>query len=125
MTDTDSPGDPPPAAVAQALYDRRDGRLALEVADANAADLTRPHRANSFTAYWVRAGREAFRADDARHPPRPARHPGRGGGAEGGGVRATAPGPAAGAAGTLLPRVVVPAARDHRPARRPDPRVTA
>jgi AraC family transcriptional activator of pobA len=68
MTDTDPSGDPPPTAVARTLYDRRDGRLALEVADPPAADLTRPHRTNYFTAYWVRAGRGAFRADDARHP---------------------------------------------------------
>src|SRR3954468_9853237 len=68
MTDTDPSREPPLTDVAQALYDRRDGRLALEVADPTAADLTRPHRTNYFTVYWVRAGRGAFRADDARHP---------------------------------------------------------
>ncbi|QDU19235.1 helix-turn-helix transcriptional regulator [Urbifossiella limnaea] len=60
--------DPPPAGVAQALYDRRDGRLALEVVDAPAAELARPHRTNYFTAYWVRAGRGTFHADGTRHP---------------------------------------------------------
>lgn len=68
MTDTDPPGEPPLTDVARALYDRRDGRLALEVADPDAGELTRPHRTNYFTIYWVRNGSGAFRADDARHP---------------------------------------------------------
>ena len=67
MTDTDPSGEPPLTDVAQTLYDRVGG-LALEVADPDAAILGRPHRTNCFTIYWVREGRGAFRADDARHP---------------------------------------------------------
>lgn len=68
MTDPDPLAEPPLTDVAQVLYDRRDGRLALEVADPAAGELTRPHRTNYFTVYWVREGRGAFRAEDARHP---------------------------------------------------------
>lgn len=67
MTEADSSGEPPLTDIAQVLYDRRDGRLALEVADPDTADLTRPHRTNYFTVYWVRNGQGAFRADDARY----------------------------------------------------------
>src|SRR4051812_14447593 len=68
MTDTDPSGEPPLTDVAQTLYDRVGGGLSLEVADPDAAALGRLHRTNYFTVYWVREGRGAFRADDARHP---------------------------------------------------------
>lgn len=60
--------EPPLTDVTRSLYDRVSGGLALEVADPDAATLARPHRTNYFTVYWVRDGRGAFRADDARHP---------------------------------------------------------
>ena len=67
MTDTDPPGELPLTDVAQALYDHRDGRLALEVADPNAGELTRPHRTNYFAVYWVRRARDVL-GRRARHP---------------------------------------------------------
>ncbi|HEY1190004.1 MAG TPA: AraC family transcriptional regulator [Gemmata sp.] len=62
--------DPPagtPDEVTQALYDPRNGGLALEVAEADTGALAQPHRTNCFTIEWVRAGRGAFWADEACH----------------------------------------------------------
>ncbi len=68
MTDTGPVGEPRPSDVAQALYDPRDGDLALQIADTDPAALVRPHRTNCFALDWVRAGRGSFWADDAHHP---------------------------------------------------------
>jgi AraC family transcriptional activator of pobA len=57
-----------PDHVAQTLYDPRNGGLALGVAEPDVAALSRPHRTNCFTIYWVRAGSGSFWADDACHP---------------------------------------------------------
>ena len=67
MTDPDPPAGAPDD-VAQALYDPRSGGLALEVAEPDAAALSRPHRTNCFTIYRVRAGTGSFWADAACHP---------------------------------------------------------
>jgi AraC family transcriptional regulator, transcriptional activator of pobA len=54
-------------SISQTLYDPRNGDLALEVADLDIDALTRPHRTNCFTIYWVRSGSGTFWADAARH----------------------------------------------------------
>jgi AraC-like DNA-binding protein len=56
-----------PDVVTQTLYDPRNGGLALEVAEPDAASLSRPHRTNCFTIYWVRTGTGSFWANDACH----------------------------------------------------------
>src|SRR5437870_1772541 len=68
MPRSDPPAEEPSPGVAQTLYDPRAGDPALQVADLNAAALTRPHRTNCFALYWVRARSGSFWADDARHP---------------------------------------------------------
>lgn len=60
-------GSEPRPDVVQTLYDSRNGDLALEVADLEPPDLTRPHRTNFFAIYWVRQGQGMFEVGEARH----------------------------------------------------------
>jgi AraC family transcriptional activator of pobA len=67
MARAKSSGEIPPRDVALSLYDSRDGKLALEVAEIAATDINRPHRSNSFSIYWVKSGEGKFWAGDACH----------------------------------------------------------
>jgi AraC family transcriptional regulator, transcriptional activator of pobA len=53
--------------ASRALYDPRNGDLALRVTDLRAGDLAQPRRTNYFTIYWIQQGGGTFWADAACH----------------------------------------------------------